>query len=112
MSKTSSTAIDHIWTNITNTEEKWYYCSQYYGSFLCCAMLCIRNLILQKQHASRYFTSDSLEKIHLTLKKVDLSPVLQELDLDKSYATSNELLHNQFEIIFPLKSLKKKSAWF
>ena len=58
--------------------------------------------ILQKQHASRYFTRNSLEKFHFTLKKVDLSPVLQELDLDKSYATFNELLHNQFEIFVPL----------
>ena len=40
---------------------------------------------------------------------------MRELDLEKSYATFNELLHNQFEIFFPLKPPKKKapgSKWF
>ena len=88
LGKTSSTAIDHIWTNITNTEMKSgiivYNIADHFPVVQCSAL---GDLILHKQHASRYFAPDSLEKFYLTLKKVDLSPVLQELDLDKSYAT-------------------------
>ena len=116
LGETSSTAIDHIWTNITNTEVKSgiivHNIADHFPVVQCSAL---GDPILQKQHASRYFTPNSLEKFHSTLKKVDLSPVLQELDLEKSYATFNELLHNQFKIFFPLKPPKKKapgSKWF
>ena len=88
LGETSSTAIDHIWTNITNTEVKSgiivHNIADHFPVVQCSAL---GEPILQKQHALRYFTPNSLEKFHLTLKKVDLSPVLQELDLDKSYAT-------------------------
>ena len=116
LGETSSTAIDHIWTNITNTEVKSgiivHNIADHFPVVQCSAL---GDSIFQKQHASRYFTPNSLEKFHSTLKKVDLSPVVQELDLEKSYATFNELLHNQFEIFFPLKPPKKKapgSKWF
>ena len=93
LGETSSTAIDHIWTNITNTKVKSgiivHNIADHFPVVQCSAL---GDPILQKQHASRYFTLNSLEKFHLTLKKVDLSPVLQELDLDKSCATFNEIL--------------------
>ena len=92
MGETSSTAIDHIWTNITNTEVKSgiivHNIADYFPVVQCSAL---GDPILQKQHASRYFTPNSLEKFYLTLTKVDLLPVLQELDLNKSYASFNEL---------------------
>ena len=105
LAETSSTAIDHIWTNITNTEVKSgiivHNIADHFPVVQCSAL---GDPIFQKQHASRYFTPNSLKKFHLTLTKVDLSPVLQELDLDKSYATFNELLHNQFKIFFSVKA--------
>ena len=52
------------------------------------------DLIFQKQHGSRYFTPNSLEKFHPTLKKFELSSVLQKYNLDKSYAAFNKQLHN------------------
>ena len=114
--ETSSTAVDHIWTNIIYTEVKSdiivHNIADYYPVVQCSAL---GDPILQKQHASRYFTPNSLEKFYSTLKKVYLSPVLQELDMDKSYATFNKLLHYQFEIFFPLKPSKKRapgSKWF
>ena len=74
---TSSTAINHIWTNITNIEVKSdkivYNIANHFPVVQCFAL---GDLIFQKQHASRYFTPDSLEKFHSTLKKVNLSPVL------------------------------------
>ena len=116
MGETSSTAINHIWTNITNTEVKSgivvHNIADHFPVVQCSAL---EDPILQKQYALKYFTSNSLEKFYLTLKRIDLSPVLQELNLDKSYATFNELLHNQFEIFFSLKPPKKRasgSKWF
>ena len=94
LGETSSTAIDHIQTNITNTEVKSsiivHNIADHFPVVQCSAL---GDLILQKQDASKYFTPNFLEKFHLTLKKVDLSPVLQEIDLDydRSYATFNEL---------------------
>ena len=111
--ETSSTAIDHIWTNITNTEMKsGIIVHNIADHFLVVQCSALGDPILYKQHASRYFTPNSLEKFQSTLKKVDLSPVLQELDLDKSYANFNKLLHNQFEIFFPLKPPKKRAPGY
>ena len=77
LGETSFTGIDHIWTNITNTEVKSgtiaYKIADHFLVVQCSAL---GDPILQKQHASRYFTPNSLENFYLTLNKIDLSPVL------------------------------------
>ena len=97
----------------------WYYCSQVVSGIIVhniadhspvVQCFALADLIFPKQHASRCFTPHYLEKT--TLKKVDLSPVLQRLDLNKSYAAFNELLHNKFLIFFLLKPFKKRAPAF
>ena len=81
LGETSSTAIEHIWTNITNTEvTSGIIVRNIADQFSVVQCSALGDLIFQKQHASRCFTPDSLEKFLSTLKEVDLKPVLQKLD--------------------------------
>ena len=116
ISDTSSTAIDHIWTNITgstiNSAILVHNIADHFPVYQNCNL---GDLVHQKQHFSRFFSLRSLQKFHAILEQVDVSPVFEEYDVDKSNALFKNLLDSEFEKCFPIKQSRKTpvgSKWF
>ena len=102
---TSSTAIDHIWTNITNTKiDSAIIVHDIADHFPIIQTSSLGELLFQKQYSARCYTQVHLQRFKTALEQVDLTPVFNKIDLDESCTSFNDLLHTQFNECFPLKS--------
>ena len=113
---TSSSAIDHIWTNITGSSIisaiLVHKVADHFPVYQNCD---VGAMVHQKQQFLRHFSPKSLLKFQGKLEQVNVSSVFEEHDLDKSNVLFKGLLDTEFDKCFPSKLSKKSvggSKWF
>ena len=109
-------AIDHIWTKITNTKISSGIITYSITDHLpIIQTFVIGELTYHEKNVMRCFTPKYLQKFRTSVEQIDFSPVLNETNPDNYYKNFNDLVSAQFQNSFTQKYSKNtsnSSKWY
>ena len=109
-------AIDHIWTNITNKKISSGIITYSIADHLPIIQTSvIGELTYHEKNVMRCFTPKYFQKFRTSVEQIDFSPVLNETNPDNSYKNFNNLVSAQFQNCFTQKCSKNtlnSSKWY
>ena len=116
----SSTWLDQIWTN-SNTLQKIKSCiitfsiSDHLATMMSIAVMKCKSSKTGSEYY-HHFSDSKIQSFSTSFSELDITPVLNETDLNNAYHKFYEDYRNKFEEHFPLKKrpsrLKLQQSWF
>ena len=116
ISDSNATVLDHIWTNLYSNQIKsgiiLHSISDHLPTFACVNM----NKSLPCPETKRLFTLQNIKKFNQSRNKIDITPILNEHNLDYAFELLMDTYSKVFDANFPLVSCTKNKTnhqpWF
>ena len=116
ISDSNASVLDHIWTNLYSNQIKsgiiLHSISDHLPTFACVNM----NKSLPCPETKRLFTQQNIKKFNQSLNKIDITPILNEHNLDYAFELLMDTYSKAFNANFPLVSCTKNKTnhqpWF